>query len=240
MSRSATVAAAYLMANRGLSVDEAVEAVKAKRSCTLPSESFLSQLDVFQKGGYKVSAKDRSTRAFFRKRIVENMMNGNGSPPETTCFASVSLSSPTGLERRRLRCSSCRKVLALREHVLHPSTVPSEPSTSDNPSSFSLNDITNEDGAALHPSVVNGHGNVHGRGGAIIVNSACSGYFLEPMDWMKPIFESGQLGGKIICPNERCGSKIGNFDWAGQCCGCKDWVIPGFCLTRSKVDEIAF
>ncbi|KAF8551665.1 hypothetical protein OG21DRAFT_1444842 [Imleria badia] len=72
----------------------------------------------------------------------------------------------------------------------------------------------------------------------ILINPKCSGYFVEPMKWMEPMRASGELAGKIICPNKKCGAKIGNYDWAGVCCGCKEWVTPGFCIHRSKVDEI--
>jgi len=72
----------------------------------------------------------------------------------------------------------------------------------------------------------------------ILMNPKCSGYFVEPMKWMEPFLESGQLAGKITCPNTKCGAKLGNYDWAGVCCGCKEWVTPGFCINRSKVDEI--
>lgn len=80
------------------------------------------------------------------------------------------------------------------------------------------------------------------------------------MKWMEPALASGELAGKIVCPNKKCGTKIGNYDWAGVCCGCKAWVTPvsyinvdslsrvrarvddktaqGFCIHRSKVDEI--
>lgn len=46
------------------------------------------------------------------------------------------------------------------------------------------------------------------------------------MKWMEPALASGELAGKIICPNKKCGTKIGNYDWAGVCCGCKEWVTP--------------
>ncbi|TFK46775.1 hypothetical protein OE88DRAFT_1666997 [Heliocybe sulcata] len=72
----------------------------------------------------------------------------------------------------------------------------------------------------------------------ILINPKCSGYFLEPMKWMEPFLEQGQLAGKIVCPNKKCGSKLGNYDWAGVCCSCKEWVTPGFCIHRSKVDEV--
>ncbi|KAH7913299.1 hypothetical protein BJ138DRAFT_1059286 [Hygrophoropsis aurantiaca] len=72
----------------------------------------------------------------------------------------------------------------------------------------------------------------------ILMNPKCSGYFVEPMKWMEPFLEAGQLAGKIICPNKKCNAKLGNYDWAGVCCGCKEWVTPGFCIHRSKVDEV--
>lgn len=46
------------------------------------------------------------------------------------------------------------------------------------------------------------------------------------MKWMEPFLASGALAGKIICPNKKCGAKLGNYDWAGVCCGCKQWVTP--------------
>lgn len=77
------------------------------------------------------------------------------------------------------------------------------------------------------------------------------------MKWMEPFLSSGVVAGKITCPNEKCGAKLGNFDWAGVMCSCKEWVTPvrdkfgfpcesrdtncnrqGFCIARSKVDEV--
>jgi hypothetical protein len=43
---------------------------------------------------------------------------------------------------------------------------------------------------------------------------------------MKFFLENGQLEGKIMCPNKKCGAKLGNYDWAGVCCSCKEWVVP--------------
>ncbi|TRM62330.1 hypothetical protein BD626DRAFT_498862 [Schizophyllum amplum] len=72
----------------------------------------------------------------------------------------------------------------------------------------------------------------------ILMNPKCSGYFVEPMKWMDHFLESGEIAGKIICPNPKCQAKLGNYDWAGVQCGCKEWVTPGFCINRSKVDEV--
>lgn len=34
------------------------------------------------------------------------------------------------------------------------------------------------------------------------------------------------MAGKILCPNKKCGAKLGNYDWAGVQCSCKEWVVP--------------
>lgn len=46
------------------------------------------------------------------------------------------------------------------------------------------------------------------------------------MKWMEPFLEQGNMAGKIVCPNKKCGVKLGNYDWAGVCCSCKEWVVP--------------
>jgi dual specificity phosphatase 12 len=55
------------------------------------------------------------------------------------------------------------------------------------------------------------------------------------MKWMEPQLEGGALAGKIVCPNKRCGAKLGNFDWAGVCCSCKEWVVPVSNLCEGSV-----
>jgi hypothetical protein len=104
---------------------------------------------------------------------------------------------------------------------------------------------------------------------SILANPSCSGYFLEPvriivasslhvtdhlrvlfthrfpltssqMEWMEPFLEQGQLSGKILCPNKKCGVKLGNYDWAGVCCGCKEWVTPVSCGSPHLIFRFLF
>ncbi|GAA6028360.1 hypothetical protein JCM8097_006993 [Rhodosporidiobolus ruineniae] len=72
----------------------------------------------------------------------------------------------------------------------------------------------------------------------LLPSPTCSSYFVEPLSWMSPVLETGVLAGKIVCPNQKCKAKLGNFDWAGNQCSCGAWVCPGFALNVSKVDEI--
>ena len=78
----------------------------------------------------------------------------------------------------------------------------------------------------------------------ILVNSRCSGYFIEPMKWMEHSLRPpsspapGPLSGALTCPTPRCRAKLGTFDWAGAKCGCGVWVVPAFCVGRGRVDEL--
>lgn len=93
----------------------------------------------------------------------------------------------------------------------------------------------------------------------LLPSSACTSYFTEPLSWMRPQLEYGDMSGKLVCPNTRCNAKLGTFDWSGReysfhrskgektgtelslytvRCSCAAWISPGFALNASKVDEI--
>ncbi|PFH58478.1 hypothetical protein XA68_13620 [Ophiocordyceps unilateralis] len=65
----------------------------------------------------------------------------------------------------------------------------------------------------------------------------CPHHFVEPLSWMRGELERGQLGGRLVCPNERCGTVVGRYDWKGLRCACGGWVTPGLSLQRARVDE---
>lgn len=406
MSRSVTIVAAYLMYTQNIDPTAALEIIRNARPNVEPNPGFLLQLEIFHHAAFKISRRDKTTRMFYMERAVEEVMNGDGSLPETDMFAKFprtptdsAPATPGGGPRRRIRCKMCRQELATREHMLdhgqlgaptpasltpvvsrHPSmnnavrprlgpgtgssssTRPRRPSglgesmlsmsaldtdedpadadgeadptprarrTSSDParrprlrplvsgfadltmSSLSMSALETEDdndSAPEDPAEPQGHGQAplpsthaftaasrlgrrlsdavlaspkdtsptspqdgaatthfsssddiaaqlfaHPKLAAfrmsplqpaaavsppILVNPKCSGYFVEPMKWMEPFLESGQIAGKIACPNKKCNAKLGNYDWAGMCCGCKEWVTPGFCINRSKVDEV--
>ncbi|KAJ7064795.1 hypothetical protein C8F01DRAFT_1128222 [Mycena amicta] len=384
MSRSVTIVAAYLMYTQNIDTEAALDLIRKARPNIGPNPGFLIQLEIFHKAAFTISRRDKTTRMFYMERAVEEVMNGDGSLPETTMFAkyprtpSDSAPATPGGPRRRIRCKMCRQELATREHMLdhgqlgaptpaaatpaasrHPSmnmvsrprlasagggSRPRRPSgladslqisalDTDEPpeteetkglarrprlrplisgladltmSQLSMSALDTEDSSSpedggdslpLHafaaatqlgrrisdamlaspadtaPEHATTHfsssediaaqllsnpklaalrgtpvmsplspllGQSKGFPGSqpIIINPKCSGYFVEPMKWMEPLLEEGQIAGKIMCPNPKCGAKLGNYDWAGMCCGCKEWVTPGFCINRSKVDEV--
>ena len=68
--------------------------------------------------------------------------------------------------------------------------------------------------------------------------SDCPHFFIEALSWMRPILEEGELDGRLICPNNRCGASIGRYAWQGFKCSCGEWVAPAFSLQNSKVDKV--
>ncbi len=67
---------------------------------------------------------------------------------------------------------------------------------------------------------------------------ACAHIFIEPLSWMRPTLEEGELEGRLVCPTAKCGASIGRYSWQGFRCSCNEWVCPAFSLQRSKVDEM--
>ena len=42
--------------------------------------------------------------------------------------------------------------------------------------------------------------------------------------------------GKILCPNKKCCSKLGNWSWIGSACACGVWQCPSFQFSPGKLD----
>jgi hypothetical protein len=70
----------------------------------------------------------------------------------------------------------------------------------------------------------------------VLFVDGCASYFLaDQLPWMD---EEMLVDGKIKCPNLKCQSRLGSFDWAGSQCSCGSWVTPSIKLTKSRVDLI--
>lgn len=67
----------------------------------------------------------------------------------------------------------------------------------------------------------------------------CQHHFIEPLSWMKPVLDEGELDGRLVCPNAKCGASIGRYAWQGFKCSCGEWVCPAFSLGVSRVDDVA-
>ncbi|UJR23812.1 hypothetical protein I4U23_026788 [Adineta vaga] len=72
VSRSATIAAMYLMRKYSLTREEALERLRNKRRywSVLPNDSFLRQLDLFHQMNYKIDFENELYKDFQRQRFI--------------------------------------------------------------------------------------------------------------------------------------------------------------------------
>ncbi|KAF4968703.1 hypothetical protein FZEAL_10351 [Fusarium zealandicum] len=75
-------------------------------------------------------------------------------------------------------------------------------------------------------------------GGKASAAPTCQHFFVEPLSWMRGVLEQGELNGRLLCPNAKCGAGVGRYDWKGFRCSCGGWVIPAFSLQRARVDDV--
>lgn len=68
--------------------------------------------------------------------------------------------------------------------------------------------------------------------------TTCTSHFLQPLSWMRPTLEAGELGGRLECPNPKCAAQLGRYSWQGLKCSCSEWVVPGFSLQAGRVDFV--
>ncbi|KAJ3525256.1 hypothetical protein NMY22_g10653 [Coprinellus aureogranulatus] len=120
---------------------------------------------------------------------------------------------------RRIRCKMCRQQLAGREQILQHGQE-------------TVIESASEGGEGGPTPAVDP---VELANKPILTNAACSGYFVEALNWMDHFLQNGETSGKITCPNQRCKAKLGNYDWVGVECGCKEWVIPSHCGLRHSL-----
>jgi dual specificity phosphatase 12 len=71
MSRSATVAAAYMMRKGNIGHEKALSMIKSRRSFVAPNEGFLAQLELYESLNYEVDQKHAAYRRFLLDSIVD-------------------------------------------------------------------------------------------------------------------------------------------------------------------------
>ncbi|KAG9840449.1 dual specificity protein phosphatase 12, partial [Aureobasidium melanogenum] len=66
---------------------------------------------------------------------------------------------------------------------------------------------------------------------------SCTHYFLDPLSWMRPELEKGEVEGRLECPNVKCKANVGKYAWQGMRCSCGEWIVPAISLSKGRIDE---
>ncbi|KAJ1990582.1 tyrosine protein phosphatase yvh1 [Coemansia sp. RSA 1358] len=210
-SRSAVIAAAYLMQKDGLTSEQALTAIKKKRRQINPNDGFIDQLQLYYDISYDVSPAKALYRRFLINHSAEHYREYGKIE---NIVAGVDPTTQQMLPTQRLvRCKKCRRALVIEANILdHQAGVGQV--------AFSYNKRNGSGANTPH---------------AFPQNRACSSLFVEPMEWMDGISD-GLIENKIACP--KCQAKLGSYNWAGAQCSCGKWIIPSFQIHRNRIDEI--
>lgn len=207
-------------------VRAALAFVKKTRPLADPNSGFMLQLDHWWRMGCPVEGGVESQpiyqRWLYQRAAKESLAVGQApsqlffgdevaaeaSSASSADASSTPTSAPAG--DRKLRCKKCRRILATG-----PFIVPHQPRA------FSDEELDAAKARGLPPPT----------------RPPCQHFFIEPLSWMRGELEKGELGGRLACPNPRCGAGVGRYDWKGFPCSCGGREDPAFSLQKARVDE---
>ncbi|KAK6450227.1 dual specificity phosphatase 12 [Trichoderma asperellum] len=207
-------------------VRAALAFVKKTRPLADPNSGFMLQLDHWWRMGCPVEGGVESQpiyqRWLYQRAAKESLAVGQApsqlffgdevaaeaSSAPSADASSTSAAAPAG--ERKLRCKKCRRIL-----VTGPFIVPHQPRP------YSDEELDAAKARGLPPPT----------------RPPCQHFFIEPLSWMRGELEKGELGGRLVCPNPRCGAGVGRYDWKGFPCSCGGREDPAFSLQKARVDE---
>lgn len=263
ISRSVTCVCAYLMTSNKWTPAKAIEYVRSRRTVANPNEGFRTQLEVYYNCGFTVSPTAKPYREWKLKQLANSgstipsnhIYTKANPPPLILTWKYVIPALTQAIAPREVNPSQVHQIAV--GDCIYSITEPIDSSIlSQPPQEMEL--ITDQGRIQIKPSllgealtqIVTKMASYRCKGCSTILASSpslvrhqpankgtCQHYFLEPVEWMRPQLELGELEGKLTCP--KCSKKVGSYLWQGSKCSCGKWVIPSFKLSKAKVDEMA-
>lgn len=263
ISRSVTCVCAYLMKAHKWTPAKAIDYVRSRREVANPNDGFRAQLEVYYNCGFAISLQAKPYREWKLEQLAtsgstisKNHIYTQVNPPPLTVTwkhvipalikkAALSEVKPSDVHQVAIDT----RIYSITEPVITAisSRLP-----------IKLELLTDLGRIAIAPSqlgevltqIVTRLVSYRCKGCATTLASSsslvrhppadegtCQHHFLEPVEWMRPELELGELEGKLACP--KCRKKVGSYLWQGSRCSCGKWVIPSFKLSKAKVDEMA-
>lgn len=206
-SRSATIVIAWMMRERQINVEDAVNSVKECRPRIRPNDGFKFQLELFSQMNYQVDSQNLLYKKFKLDAMVLQMQEGSNpdSIPSDLLAASPTEGQTKG--ETIYRCKKCRLPLFRESSLLSHLVGEGKEAFSWKSKLSNLSKMKSEEICTVS-------------------------LFIEPVQWMADIVT--KQDGKLSCP--KCVSKLGSFIWCGEKCPCGAWVAPAFHIQKGKVD----
>eukprot|EP00039_Didymoeca_costata_P030853 m.31741 g.31741 ORF g.31741 m.31741 type:complete len:304 (-) comp8344_c0_seq1:1473-2384(-) len=210
VSRSTSVIMAYIMESQKLDCPHAFRVLKKAHRPAVPNEGFVQQLKLFHAMGCKLDNENPEFRLHMLQCAVRYNPQDNVEHLPLAPDPHVKLNAQDAGWGEIIRCRKCRRRLVTEKSFLDHSEGTGQ-------LSFRWKKRDKELEKSLDAPV-------------------CTSLFIEPMEWMRPCLQEGQLQEKLLCPNEKCKARLGTYNWSGQQCSCGAWITPAFKIVRAKVD----
>lgn len=212
VSRSVTIAVAYLMYKSKIPLEVALQIVGRYRGKVRPNPGFMRQLELFEQMGCEIDSTHPVYRQYKLEVMAQNIQSGSLEVKESDLAEGVG----SNKTEEYYRCMKCRRALFRTSSILPHSEGQGEAAfdwRSKVPANKRPVQDLNEENS----------------------DTVCKrSLFIEPVQWMAEFIN--QLDGKLMCP--KCHSKLGSFIWYGERCPCGSWVAPAFHIQTSKVDFV--
>lgn len=231
-SRSATILIAYLLSvDSSLTPSDALSRIRGSRPFAEPNSGFMMQLDLYSKMHCPEDLDNQPAyqRWLYQRNIETSNACGVAPDTEDIHFSDLSLrgkgsngeplANDEATPTLSYRCRRCRTPLATSPYLISHKPRTSQDDRSKRSSSKPTSSSNSSPPSATDP-----------------IN--CAHLFLDPLSWMRPELEKGLLTGRLECPNPKCAQNVGKYAWQGMKCSCGEWIVPGICIARARVDEI--
>ncbi|KAK6333306.1 tyrosine protein phosphatase yvh1 [Orbilia javanica] len=207
ISRSATICAAYLIYKKQIPAETAIDILRNSRPIVCPNLAFRKQLDIYA-DNLDQAMRNLDDVPEYQRYLYRREVEMSRLAHKAPTINHYGEDETSGGSDMELKCRKCRRTLALsKSFVDHYAASPPVTSSS-------------------RDRILNMVG---------VNKNNCQHHFLDPVVWMKPELEKGEMEGKLECP--KCSSKVGSYAWHGMKCNCGIWVTPAISLAKSKVDE---
>ncbi|XP_072015720.1 dual specificity protein phosphatase 12-like [Amphiura filiformis] len=214
ISRSTSVATAFLMYRDKITRDKALDLIKETRPYARPNDGFMAQLALFEAMGCQLDTSNQQFKQHRLEQLSYDMKGSGGKLPVELLASDPQMSAATN-QQTIYRCRKCRRAVFLDTSILNHDVGKGQ-------ASFRWHKQTV--GKPSSPST----------GATGTLTSTCTSIFTEPVAWMEPLL-IGETSGKLLCP--KCDARLGSFNWAGQQCSCGAWITPAIQIHENRVDK---
>jgi len=237
VSRSASIATAYIMQSQSQPYHTALSLLQQSHPTALPNSNFASQLHLYHTMGCQLNSTGNNNVAYRRHLLKQTAKNyeETGTIDESSLLELTTDDTSATL----YRCRKCRNIVATSGNVVEVEKGAGEVAFSwRKRDAVIITETLEEEGvdASVYSSCPLQQQQQQEQFSS---SSSSSGggdsLFVQPLKWMASSVIGHNIQGKLYCP--KCSARLGAFNWAGAQSATGTWVTPAFRLHLSRLDE---